>query len=237
VIYLSHITSPTALRMPIEEICRRAREKGILTLIDGAHAPGQIPLDMEAIGADFYTGNCHKWMLSPKGSAFLYARPAVQHQVRPLVVSLPYEPEKGPATGRPMVDYFTWTGTRDPSAFLTIPAAIAFMEKYHWEDVRQQCHVLLRSALERISDLTGLPPSYPLDSDFCSQMAVASLTPVKDPLVLSRRLFEEYNVVVPIISWQDKLFARISVQGYTTRKDIDTLLKALQVLLPECSAL
>ncbi len=130
VIYLSHITSPTAMRLPIEEICRRARQNGILTLIDGAHAPGQIPLDLAAVGADFYAGNCHKWMLCPKGAGFLYSRPEVQHLVEPLVVSWAFEPEKASPGGHPMVDYFTWTGTRDPAAFLSIPAAIAFMEKY-----------------------------------------------------------------------------------------------------------
>jgi isopenicillin-N epimerase len=238
VIYLSHITSPTALRLPIEEICRRAREKGILTLIDGAHAPGQLPLDMEAIGADFYTGNCHKWMLAPKGSAFLYARPEVQHLLRPLVVSQPYEPEKVAngqvtVTGHPMLDYYTWTGTRDPSAWLTIPAAIDFMEKHHWDEVRAHCHALLRSTLERIEELTGLPTIYPLDSEFYSQMAVAQLTPVKDPAVLSKRLVEEYKVVVPIGARGDQLFTRISVQGYTSQADMDTYINGLKKLLLE----
>ena len=233
VIYLSHITSPTALRLPIEEICHRARKAGILTLIDGAHAPGQIPLNLEAIGADFYTGNCHKWMLCPKGAGFLHARRAVQHLVEPLVVSRAYEPEKAAADSHPMVDYFTWTGTRDPAAFLSIPAAIAFMEKYHWEEVRQQCHNLLRHAIARICNLTGLAPIYSLDSDFYAQMAIAPLTPVADATALGNRLYEEYHIVMPIIQWQEQLFARISVQGYTTQADIDVLLKALGTLLPE----
>jgi isopenicillin-N epimerase len=233
VIYLSHITSPTALRMPIEAICRRAREHGILTLIDGAHAPGQLPLDMEAIGADFYTGNCHKWMLCPKGCGFLYVRPEVQHLVKPLVVSRPYDPENTTPDRHPMLDYFTWTGTRDPSAFLTIPAAIAFMEKYQWYEVRAHCHALLRQTLERICSFTGLPPAYPLDSEFYSQMAVAPLTLVKDPAVLRQRLYDEYHIVIPVGVWHDRMFARISVQGYTTHADINTLLKALETLLPE----
>jgi isopenicillin-N epimerase len=233
VIYLSHITSGTAMRMPIEEICRRAREKGILTLIDGAHAPGQLTLDMEAIGADFYTGNCHKWMLCPKGCGFLYVRPEMQHLIRPLVVSRPYDPENAGPDGHPMVDYFTWTGTRDPSAFFTIPAAIEFMEKHHWEKVRASCHALLRQAIERLSALTDLPPAYPLDSDFYSQMGIGPLTPVKDPAVLSKRLYDEYRIVIPIIPRQERLFARISVQAYTTQSDIDTLVRAMEHLLPE----
>lgn len=232
-IYLSHITSPTALRFPIEEICRRARQSGILTFIDGAHAPGQIPLDLDALGADFYTGNCHKWMLCPKGSGFLYARPDVQHLIQPLIVSRPYEPENAAPGSAPMLDYFTWTGTRDPSAFLTIPTAIAFLEKHHWEDVRLRCHALLCQALERAANVTGLPPAYPLDSDFYSQMAITPLPPTIDPTILSQRFVEEFHVVIPIIPWRDRLFARISIQAYNTQSDVDVFIHALETLVPQ----
>jgi isopenicillin-N epimerase len=233
VLYLSHITSPTALRLPVEELCRRAREKGIISIIDGAHAPGQIPLDLVAVGADFYTGNCHKWMLSPKGSAFLYVRPDMQKLVKPLIVSKPYEPEKPGETGHPMIDLFVWTGTRDPSAYLSIPASIEFLEKNNWEKVRADCHALLRQALERVCALTGLPPAYPLDSEFYSQMAIAPLPQFKDPDRFRQRLVDEFNVVVPITTWEDHTYARISVQAYTTPADIDALINALAKLLPE----
>jgi isopenicillin-N epimerase len=233
VIYLSHITSPSGMRLPVEEICRRARQKGILTLIDGAHAPGQIPLDLAAIGADFYAGNCHKWMLCPKGAGFLYSRPEVQHLVEPLVVSRAYEPEKASPGGHPMVDYFTWTGTRDPAAFLSIPAAIAFMEKYHWDEVRQQCHALLRWAIRQICDLTGLEPLYPLDSGLYAQMGIAPLPPVKDLRAFGHRLYDDYHVVIPVFPWNGRLFVRISVQGYNTKADIEGLLKVLSQLLKE----
>ena len=233
VIYLSHITSPTALRMPIEEICRRARQNGILTLIDGAHAPGQIPLDLTAVGADFYSGNCHKWMMSPKGVGFLYVRPEVQNLVKPLVVSHAYDPENIGVDRHPMLDYFYWTGTRDMASYLSIPAAIVFMQKYHWDEVRQQCHTLLRQTIARICDLTGLEPVCPLESDFYAQMGIAPLPNVRDLVAFSKRLYDVHRIVMPLISFKEHLFARISVQGYVTQSDVDVLLDVLPTMLQE----
>jgi isopenicillin-N epimerase len=233
VIYLSHITSPTALRLPVEEISRRARQRGILTVIDGAHAPGQIPLDLEALGADFYTGNCHKWMLCPKGTGFIHARREVQHLLQPMVVSRAFEPEKAGPDSRPMVDYFSWAGTSDPAGFLAIPAAIAFMEKYHWPEIQQQCHVLLRQAILRICDLSGLAPLYPLNSGFYAQMGIAPLPPVSDYAALFKRFYHEFHVVMPVIRFHDQLFARISIQAYNTQADVDKLLEILQILQRE----
>jgi isopenicillin-N epimerase len=230
-IYLSHLTSPTALRLPVEELCRRARQNGILTFIDGAHAPGQIPLDLEALGADFYTGNCHKWMMSPKGAGFLYARREVQRMVQPLVISWAYDPDETLANGASTMSYLTWNGTRDPSAFLSIPAAIEFMEEHHWDEVRQQCHALLHQAISRICDLTGLAPFYPLDSEFYSQMAIAPLPAEIDPAIMKNRLYDEYHIEIPVFQWHQHKVIRISVQGYNTPSDIDGLLKALGTLL------
>jgi len=231
VIYLSHITSPTALRLPVERICQRARQAGILTLVDGAHAPGQIPLDMEAVGADFYTGNCHKWLLSPKGAAFLYARREVQPLVEPLVVSWGYHATTETTCGSQFIDYLHWTGTKDPAAALSVPSAIQFMRDHNWDEVRRECHALMRQAVERICALTDLPPLYPLDSDFYSQMAIAPLPATADQAVLKLRLYDEYKVEVPLIQWQDRKFVRISIQGYNTLYDVDALLEALGEIL------
>jgi isopenicillin-N epimerase len=110
VIFLSHITSSTALRLPVTEICQLAKEKGILTVIDGAHAPGQIPIDMEAIGADFYFGNAHKWMCSPKGAGFLFTRPEKQQLIDPLVVSWGWGENREVSYGSDYLDYMQWQG-------------------------------------------------------------------------------------------------------------------------------
>lgn len=124
VIYLSHITSPTALRLPVEQICQKARERGILTIVDAAHSPGQIPVDLQVLGADVVFGNCHKWLLSPKGAAFLYARREVQPQVEPLIVSWCYHATPTTTSGSQFIDYLQWTGTKDPVAALSVPSAI-----------------------------------------------------------------------------------------------------------------
>lgn len=232
VIYLSHITSPTALRLPVEEICRLARQQGILTIVDGAHAPGQIDLDLADVGADFYTGNCHKWMLAPKGAAFLHARREVQSLVSPLVVSWGYGGNDGqPGTGSRFIDILQWTGTKDPSAALTVPDAIEFMSQHSWDDVRRNCRQLLRQAVERVCNLTGMAPVCPLASDFYSQMAVAPLPAGIDLAVLKSRLYDEHRVEIPLVQWQGRNFARISVQAYNTQEDIDALVGGLAKLL------
>jgi isopenicillin-N epimerase len=236
VIFLSHITSPTALRMPVERICQRGQQAGILTLVDGAHAPGQIPLDLEAVGADFYTGNCHKWLLSPKGAAFLYARREAQPLVEPLIVSWGYHSTAETTTGSRFLDYLQWTGTKDPAAFLCVPDAIRFMKEHDWEKVRKNCHILLGQTIERICGLTGLEPLYPIDYDFYRQMAIAPLPEVKELSMLKACLYDEYKVEVPLIEWNGRHFVRISVQGYNTQEDVDALLDALCSLLPQVAA-
>lgn len=235
VIYLSHITSPTALCLPVEKICRRAKEVGILTVIDAAHSPGQIPVDLQLLGADFVFGNCHKWMLNVKGSAFLFVRREMQYLIDPLIVSWGYNPAPETTTGSRFIDLLQWTGTKDPTAALTVPSAIQFMQEHAWDEVRKECHLLLRQAIERICDLTNLPPLYPLGSVFYSQMGIAPL-PSSNLVALKNRLYDEYKIEVPLIQWQERQFFRISVQGYNSQEDIDTLINALNVLLPQVAA-
>ena len=232
VIYLSHITSPTALRLPVEEICMRARQAGIMTLVDGAHAPGQIPLDLDTLGADWYTGNLHKWALSPKGAGFLYARPEVQHLIEPLTVSWGYHATPQTTSGSQFQDYLGWTGTKDPAASLTVPSALQFMADHNWDQVRQDCHALLRPAIRRICDLVQMEPLYPLNSGLYHQMGIAPLPSNTNIAVLKPRLYDEYRVEVPLIDWNGRKFVRISVQGYNTQDDLSALYKGLLELLP-----
>lgn len=228
VIVVSHISSPTALIFPVAEICARARAAGIITVIDGAHAPGQIDLDMRQIGADFYTGNCHKWLCAPKGAGFLYARPEMQDQLEPLVVSWGYE-AISPGRSR-FVDYFGWTGTSDPAAYLSVPAAIAFQREHTWPAVRAACHRLLLEASQRLTELTGLEPISPDTADWWVQLRALPLPPC-DMHEVKARLWDEFQVEVPIVEWGGRQFVRVSVQAYNGPADIDRLVGALGEIL------
>ena len=229
VIFLSHITSPTALIFPLGEICRRARQAGILTIIDGAHAPGQIDLNLAELDADLYTGALHKWLMAPKGAAFLYARHNIQALLEPLVVSWGYESEQ-PGPSR-FIDYHEWQGTRGPSAFLSVPAAIDFQINYHWAEVRKRCHELASTTRRQIEELTGLAPICPDSPEWFAQMFTARLPQEIDPDALQKRLYEKYRIEVPTISWNDQNFIRVSIQGYTTFKDSQILVNALGEIL------
>jgi isopenicillin-N epimerase len=254
VLFLSHITSPTALAFPVEELVHRARQANILTVIDGAHAPGQIPLELETLGADFYSGNLHKWLCSPPGSAFLYARREVQHLLEPLVVSWGWE-DRPDRFGKPaeyrcrsgvrsFVAEQEWQGTRDPAAYLSVPAAIQFQAEHDWPRVWTECHALLREARRRIEELTGLPPICPDSPQWYAQMAAFPL-PACDGAALQQRLYDDYHVEVPVIDWPAlgpagtgnvRQLVRVSVQGYNTPQDVEALIAGLAALLPTVNA-
>ncbi len=229
IVSISHITSPTALIFPVAEVCRRARAAEILTVIDGAHAPGQIDLNLETMGADFYVANCHKWLCAPKGSAFLFARPECQSLLEPLIVSWGWQ-SVSPGSSR-FIDYYQWLGTDDPAAYLSVPAAIDFQTQYNWPQVQAACHQLARQARAEIQQLTGLPPLCPESEAWWRQMFTAPL-PACDVEVVGRRLWEEFGVEVPVIEWQGRPYIRVSIQAYNHPRDVDRLLAALKQVLP-----
>jgi isopenicillin-N epimerase len=227
VIFLSHITSDTAAIFPVEEICRRARAAGILTLIDGAHAPGQLELDLTQMGCDFYTGNLHKWVNAPKGAAFLYAHPAVQALIEPLVVSFGWQSvQPGPS---PLVDYHEYIGTRELAAFLSVPAAIAYQNERNWPFVRQTCHEMVSRALADIQEITGLPSLYRNDSWY-SQLAAFALPNTWDAAQTKTTLYDTFQIELPVYLWNRQLFGRISIQEYNPWQDVQNLLAALSDL-------
>ncbi len=227
-IFMSHITSPTALTLPVELVCQRAREAGILTIIDGSHAPGQIPLDMDALEADVYTGNFHKWLCSPKGSAFLYVRPEEQNWVESLIISWGWG-QKGVLEPSTFVKRNEWQGTRDPSAFLSVPAAIDFQAEHDWPAVRARCHELARETRERIADYSGCAPIHPDSPEWYAQLVACPIR-TSDPAALKQRMYEEFKVEAPISNWGGLDMIRVSYQGYNDHDDLERLMEAVEAL-------
>jgi isopenicillin-N epimerase len=222
VLFLSHHTSSTALTLPVAELCRRARERGITTVIDGAHVPGHLPLRIRELDPDFYAGNCHKWLCAPKGAGFLYVRRDLQRDVHPLVFSWGYDGDDPSFLTR-----HEKQGTRDPSAYLSVPDAIEWQASRAWHQVRQRCHALaVRAATE-----LGLPPLVPgTRHDLYGQMVSLRL-PADAPDDLQERLYDEHRIEVPVMDHDGGRLLRPSFQGYNDARDLARLKAALAALL------
>jgi isopenicillin-N epimerase len=222
VLYLSHHTSSTALALPVAELCRRARERGIVTVVDGAHVPGHLPLDLRALDVDFYAGNCHKWMCAPKGAGFLYVRRELQRDVHPLVFSWGYDADEPTFIGR-----HEKQGTRDPAAYLTVPFAIEWQREHRWDEVRSRCHGLARQAATEL----GLEPLVPDTRDDLFGQMVALQLPEAAPDDLKERLYDDYRIEIPVMDHNGLRLIRASFQGYNDERDLDRLRTALSELL------
>src|SRR5262249_37081422 len=219
------ISSPTALRFPVAELCAGARAAGALSVVDGAHAPGQIDLDVAATGADFYAGNFHKWLCAPKGAGFLYVRPEAQALLEPPIVSWDWPAEE-------WADRFRWTGTHDPAAHLAVPAAIDFQSEHDWDEVRTRCHSLARLAAREVAELLGTEPFPERDEEFVQMVSVR--LPPCNAEELSVRLAHEQRIEVAAQTWRGRRDLRISFQGYNDEGDLEALLAALPKLIRAC---
>jgi len=236
IIFVSHITSTTALIFPVAALCALARQHGVMSLIDGAHAPGHLPLELDKVGADFYTGNCHKWLSAPKGAAFLHARPEHHERLHANVISWGYLAEAGGHTG---FDAYTgktllerrmqWQGTRDIAAFLSVPAAIDFQQAHDWPRVQARCHTMAVRTLHHLCGRFGLPPI--AGDDSYGQM-VPIPVPHTDAERLRQRLLDEEHIEVPVTQHQGQTFVRVSVQAYNTEDDLERLCGARALLEP-----
>ena len=213
-VFLSHITSETALLLPVEEIVGRAQAEDLVTIVDGAHAVAQIDLNLPALGADFYAGNCHKWLCAPKGAGFLYVNPEWQERVDSPIVSWGHDE---PAT---FISRTEHQGTRDPAAYLAVPDAIAFQREH---DVRKQCVALAREARRDLCALLGTEPLAP-ESQILQMASVRLPGPEPD---LSQRLFDEHRIEIPTMGPRRDDLLRISIAAYTQREDVERLLDAL----------
>ena len=226
VIFLSHITSMTAMKFPVEEVIQFSKEKKILTIIDGAHVPGHISLNIKKLDADIYTGSCHKWMCTPKGISFLYVRKEIQENVHPLVISWGWESENpGPSK---FLDWHEWQGTRDMSAFLTVPSAVKFLEEHNWLEVAKKCRGQVVHTRNQFLDLLNI--SSPCPDSWLGQMASIPL-PIDDVDIFKKELLETYQIQVPVFQWEGNTYLRYSIQAYNSKSDLEKLLYAVKELL------
>ncbi len=215
-VLVSHVTSPTGLVLPVEEICAAAHKAGVLSIVDGAHAPGQIPLDLDALGADIYAGNCHKWLCAPKGSGFLWARPEHQEWIEPLVISWGYHEEAD------FGERHGWQGTNDPAAYLAVPKAIEVHATFDLDAAAAPAdEAERRLAALRLKTLRGAPAPF---------MRTVQLPP-GDPFELWRRLYEEHKVEVPVYGRDGRRPLRVSIGPYNDESDADRLISVLEDLL------
>jgi isopenicillin-N epimerase len=223
-IFISHITSSTALRLPVEEICAIAKQKGLITIVDGAHAPGQIPLNLSTLQADIYTGACHKWLLTPKGCSFLYVNRALQELFDPLVISWGYESET-PSHSQ-FIDYHQLQGTRDIAAFLTIPKAIEFRKECDWETVSDSCRKISQANYQRFAEAANATMLCPASDEFLVQMCSLEIN-CPDTVKLGTLLYDKYKIEIPVFMHGNKTYIRYSFQGYNTQEELDKLFAAL----------
>lgn len=226
-VVFSHVTSPTAIVFPAEQICHRAREQGLATCIDGPHAIAMRDVNLAKIGCDYYTASCHKWLSAPFGSGFLYVHPSRQTKLEATQLSWGRAPI-GEAPG--WRDEFTWNGTRDPAAYLATTAAIEFMEAAGLHAFREHGHTLAQYARQNIERFTGLPGLTPDDDSWYGTM-VSLPIPAGDAPALQQALWERHAIEIPIIDWNGRRLVRPSCHWYTTAADIDRLTSLLTELL------
>ncbi|SVB55024.1 uncharacterized protein METZ01_LOCUS207878 [marine metagenome] len=225
VIFISHITSSTAMIFPIHEICRRAREREILTIIDGAHVPGHIPLNISEIDPDVYIGACHKWLCAPKGSSFLYVRKIFQDKMAPLIIS--WGDEGADPSDSSFLLENQWQGTRDMSAFLAVTEAIEFQQNDAWKVQTERCRWLVRETRSRLDEYFELDHLCPNTEEWLGQMASIEIKTI-DLIKLKNTLLKEFSIEVPIFEWKGKNILRYSFQVYNDLKDADLLIYALR---------
>ncbi len=237
---VDHIGSQTALVLPLQQLVHALRERGVETLVDGAHAPGMVPLNLRELGAGYYTGNCHKWLCAPKGAAFLHVRKELQAELKPLSVS---HGHNSPRRDRSRFRLeFDWTGTADPTPALCVPHALRVMGGMlpgGWPALMADNRAKALAARQLLCQRLGVAPHCP--EEMVGAMATVALPdgfPLEPPAPhsldpLQDRLFHEWHIEVPVIPWPKapRRHVRVSAQLYNTHGEYQRLGEALEALL------
>jgi isopenicillin-N epimerase len=226
IVFVSQITSPTALIFPVKEICERAKELGLITIIDGAHVPAQIPLDLTSLKADYYTGACHKWLCAPKGSSFLYASKEVQNELDPLIISWGYEADV-PSESQ-FQDYHQYQGTRDFSAFLTTAACIQFQIENNWAEEIKKCRQQLQHYYPIVANELNSMVLCPISDEFLGQICSFPIN-TSSPLELKDVLYQKYKIEIPVFNnVGNTIYTRLSFMPYNSEKEIEIFINAIR---------
>jgi isopenicillin-N epimerase len=223
-IFLSHITSTTALILPVAAIAARAKQLGIPVFIDGAHAPGHIPLDIKALDVAYYTGACHKWMMTPKGSSFMYIKKECQNDIKPLIVSWGYE-ALFPSHST-FLDWHSMNGTKDYTASICVGDAIDFMVAHEWNDIGSRSRDLVKAYAGDFAKALNSELLAPLTDDFIGQMVSVEIK-TDDPEKLYRIFVDGYKIEIPVMRHGNKVYLRYSIQGFNDSKDLDKLIDTI----------
>jgi isopenicillin-N epimerase len=245
--FFSHVLSPTGLVLPAKELCAEARRRGIITVVDGAHAPAMIPLNVTEVGADFYTGNCHKWLLAPSGAGFLIVGPGNEDRLRPLHVSWGYRPNEYPlgeqGADHPDPDkpdkfgstsrtrFLEFEGTRDITPWLSVPDAIDFQAAIGVTAIRHRIAELVAYTRKRIAG-PNLKLATPTANGMHGSMTAFEL-PFRGPAkaAVLRQAIWKHRIEVPIVERPDRLLLRVSTHFYNTTEEIDRLAEVLPTAL------
>ena len=223
-VVVDHVTSPTALILPVGAVVAACRDRGVPVLVDAAHAPGMLPVHVDALGADFWTGNLHKWVCAPKGSAVLWVDPE-HRDLHPLMVSHGY--------GQGLSAEFDWTGTADPTPYLAAPLAIDLLEGLGWDRLWRHNHALALHGRDAVAVALGTEP--PVGEERFGAMSLVELpAAVSSPaegLALQERLFDRHRIEVPVTAWDGRAFLRLSAQAYNAPQEYERLAAALRSIL------
>lgn len=230
VVFISQITSSTALILPVQEIVDKAKALGLMTIVDGAHVPGHIDLNIHELGTDYYVGAVHKWLMSPKGCSFLHVRKELQNDLDPLIISWGYDAEH-PGESQ-FLDYHEYNGTRDFAPYLTVPALLEFRKHYNWEEEIQKCKQQILEWYPTFCELLNTTPICPVSDEFLGQMFSVPIK-TSDEIALKETLYNRFNIEIPVTKHGSSNWIRLSLQPYNTKEEIQALYNALDTLKQE----
>jgi isopenicillin-N epimerase len=240
-LFFSHVLSPTGMVLPAQALCAEARRRGVLTVVDGAHAPAMVPVELDRLGCDFYGGNCHKWLLAPTGAGFLYLGQGNEGRLQPLQVSWGWQhdarrlDERDEFGSTPRLRFLEFEGTRDVCPWLAVPCAIDFQAGIGWQAIRQRNAGLVDHARRCLGEVPGLTLHTPAHAELHGFLTAFRLPPGVVAAELRRRLWEEYRIEAPVVERPDGLLIRASTHFYNTEAEIDSLAAALKELLKKPS--